>query len=82
MNLTRAQFEWLEALHRHGGSAPLERGAVLLGGSRCPNASCISFLNLIVKGAIEGKNGKLHITPYGCRILNVPEPDQPGADRG
>jgi hypothetical protein len=80
MTLTKSQFDWLATLHRYGGTATLERGAVSLGGSRCPNASCISFLNLIVKGALEGKNGKLQITPYGYRILNVPEQGISAAD--
>jgi hypothetical protein len=33
--------------------------------------SAISFLNLVVKGALEVKSARLVISDYGYRLLNV-----------
>lgn len=69
VNLTKAQFGYLQWIGREGGVATLERGAVCCGGNKSSNASAISFLNLVVKGALEAKDGKLVITDYGRRLL-------------
>lgn len=69
MNLTKAQMGYLEWIAREGGEATLERGGVVCGGNRSSNASAISFLNLVVKGALAAKDGKLVITDYGRRLL-------------
>lgn len=82
MNLTKSQLQWLEWMSRNGGVATLERGGVVCGdGGKTPNASSISFLNLVAKGAIEGKDGKLVITDYGRRVLS-PFPPAVGANEG
>lgn len=69
MNLTKAQFGYLQWIEREGGVATLERGGVVCGDTKSSNASAISFLNLVAKGALEGKDGKLVITDYGRRLL-------------
>lgn len=69
MSLTKAQFGYLQWIDREGGMATLERGGVVCGGNKSSNASAISFLNLVVKGALEAKDGKLVITDYGRRLL-------------
>lgn len=70
MNLTKAQMGYLEWIAREGGVATLERGGVVVGGVKSANAAAISFLNLVVKGALEGKDGKLVITDYGRRVVS------------
>lgn len=69
MTLTKAQFGYLAWIEREGGKATLERGAVVVNGAKSSNASAISFLNLVVKGALEAKNGQLVITAYGRRLV-------------
>lgn len=69
MTLTKSQHQYLAWLQQGGGVAHLERGAVVCGGEKTANASAISFLNLVVKGALEAKDGKLVITDYGRRLL-------------
>lgn len=70
MTLTKSQFGYLQWIAREGGVATLERGGVTCGDIRTSNASAISFLNLVAKGALEGKDGKLTITDYGRRLLS------------
>jgi hypothetical protein len=73
MTLTKSQFEWLQWVYCNGGIARLERGAVVCGETKSPNASAISFLNLVAKGALEGRGGQLLITDYGKRCFGIPE---------
>ena len=69
MNLTKSQFFWLGWVQRNGGIAHCDRGMVAAGNERSSNASAISFLNLVCKGALEAKDGKLVLTDYGRRLL-------------
>jgi hypothetical protein len=71
MKLTDTQHNWLKWLHNNGGSAFIERHWIIANGERSTYGSEISFLNLVVKGAIEARNGRLVITDYGYRILGV-----------
>lgn len=70
MNLSKTQFGYLKWVADEGkGAVWLEKGGVTCGGIRTSNASAISFLNLVVHGALEAKDGKLVITDYGRRLL-------------
>jgi hypothetical protein len=69
MKLSKAQFTWLKWLHDNGGSGYLDSHKVIAGGEPSTFGSAISFLRLVVAGAIEGKDGRLVITDYGRRLL-------------
>jgi hypothetical protein len=71
VNLTDTQHNWLKWLHRNGGSAYIERHRVIANGHKSSYGSEISFLNLVIKGAIEARNGRLVLTDLGCRILGT-----------
>jgi hypothetical protein len=69
VKLTKAQLEWLQWLQENGGSAYLERQWVIANGHKSRFGSAISFLGLVVKGAIEAKNERLVLTDYGRKLL-------------
>lgn len=65
MLLTDAQHSWLKWLAENGGSAYIDRHRIIANGERNKMGSEISFLNLVVKGCIEARAGRLVITDYG-----------------
>lgn len=80
--LSETQHEWLEWLHRNGGSGYIEKQWVIAQGNKSLFGSAISFLNLVAKGAIEGKDGRLVITDYGRRCLGLSVSASVGTDNG
>lgn len=69
MKLTSAQFSWLQWVDRHGGKC-YPRGVRLQAGDDwTSSAAAISFVNLVAKGALAGRDGYLEITEYGRRLL-------------
>jgi hypothetical protein len=81
-NLTSSQFRLLQWLDNHGGKA-VSTGVRIqaIETGDYTHASCaISFLNLVLKGAVQGnKDGQLEITEYGKRILS-PFPINPNTE--
>lgn len=73
MKFTDTQVQWLSWLQQHGGVGYLQRGRVVAAGEESNMGCAISFLNLVAKGAIEAQHGRLVVTDYGRRVLNVPE---------
>lgn len=71
--LTNGQRSWLLWLHEHGGSGYLDKDRVIAAGCRSGYGSSITFLHLVIKGAVEGKDRRLVITDYGRRLLEVEE---------
>lgn len=71
--LTETQHEWLLWLYTNGGSAYIERHWVIANGHKSLYGSSISFLALVVKGALEAKNERLVLTAYGLRCLGLSE---------
>jgi hypothetical protein len=69
MRLTKAQFGWLRWLRDNGGSGYVEGHRVVAGGEQSLTNSAISFLKLVVVGALAVKDGRLVITEYGQRLL-------------
>lgn len=76
MNLTKAQFGYLQWIGREGGTATLERGAVVCGGCKSSNASAISFLNLVgQRGAGRERRQARHhrLRPEAAHAMICPE---------
>ena len=70
MTLTRTQHLWLEWLDRHGGRCrPCGQKLMAVNGTCTNTAAAISFVNLVAKGAVAGRDGYLEITEYGRRLL-------------
>lgn len=71
-DLTSSQFRMLQWLDDHGGTAVCAgvRIKALETGDYTHASSAICFLNLVIKGAIQGANGQLQITEYGKRLLS------------
>lgn len=71
MTLSDRQIDWLNWLYTHGGVGYCKGQLVHAGEARSNSASAISFLNLVAKGAIEGRDGALRLTDYGRRCLGL-----------
>lgn len=79
-NLTKTQFRWLQWLAHHGGRAvPMGLKVKIAGSEEETNTgAAISFLNLVSKGAVAGRDGYLEITDYGRRLVSpFPQKDSP-----
>lgn len=73
MKLTATQHGWLRWFADHGGMGYLKGGRICCGENpenQTGTMASLPFLALVAKGAIEGHEGKLRITPYGLRIIN------------
>lgn len=67
--LTGTQFHWLRWFIAQGGDGRLNgEKVVAITGEESNAAACVSFLHLIVKGAIASKFGRLLVTEYGRRL--------------
>lgn len=68
--LTTTQFRWLQWLAAKGGKA-WPKGVVIVDaqGARTNSAATLSFVHLVAKGAVTGRDGYLEITDYGRRLL-------------
>lgn len=69
MKLTATQFAWLQWVYRHGGKCSPNGVRVKAGDDWTSQAAAISFVNLVAKGALAGRDGYLEITDYGRRLL-------------
>jgi hypothetical protein len=74
MQFTGTQIRWLKWLHENGGAGMPQGLFVVAGEERSGTGAAISFLNLVVKGALEVKNHRLVITGYGRRLIGVDTP--------
>jgi hypothetical protein len=69
MKLTATQFQWLQWVDRHGGKAYPDGLKLRAGNDHSNTGAAISFVNLVAKGALTGRDGYLEITDYGRRLL-------------
>ena len=72
MTLTKEQLKWLKWLYDNGESGWLDQyGRVIANGANSHQGSQVSWLNLVTKGLLEGREGRLHITQAGYKQLLV-----------
>jgi len=67
--LSGTQFHWLRWFISNGGDGRLHGEQVIaINGEESTAASCVCFLHLIAKGAVQFKLGRLLVTEYGRRL--------------
>lgn len=69
MKLTATQFRWLQWLEKQGGRGQPKGLKIAAGDEETNTGAAISFINLVAKGAVVGRDGYLEITDYGRRLL-------------
>lgn len=70
MKLTSAQSRSLQWLADHGGTAQFIGGRMVVGEEQTNSLAAQPVLHLVLKGAVECKNGLLVITDYGRRLVS------------
>lgn len=69
--LTPAQYRTLRWLHRHGGSGVLDRYGRVVAGGEPMGTSGGTWVCLMAWGMVAGGSGRVELTPFGARTVDL-----------